>query len=404
MRILFLLFSPPTGTWGSLTRVLAIAERARAEGEEVAFCASGPLAERLRGSGFAVYEMPRATMLGLPAPLSRLMERRSQKISLPVREGRSIGSVWFVLKLSGMTGRRFLSSLVDAELRAIGSFKPDALFTEMDPGAFLASRLSGIGLLCTYASVMERGKDTRTYARLMRTMRGILGDHGLDESLEGGPYHLKGLRRLLPSIPELEERRPELEASVFAGSLLRSFGSAGEGKLELDPGKRRVFAYVGTGSISLDRLIELLPQAFPSGSDTLCLVGAQSIEKELRIGNAIFRPYFDAEALIPTCDWVICHGGHNTIMQALASGVPLMIFPGPIFERRFNASMVQNSGAGLLLELSDFRKEKLLETMARREDFAPAARRLAEKIGAYDGPGIALAELRKIARGNKEGS
>jgi UDP:flavonoid glycosyltransferase YjiC (YdhE family) len=403
MKILFLLFSPPTGTWGSLTRVLALAERASAEGDEIAFCASGVLAGRLRDFGYRVFDVPRSTMFGLPLPISRLMERKSQKIALPVKEGKAIGSVWFVLKLSGMTGRRYLERLVAAELAVIEGFKPDVLFTEMDPGAFLASMISGIRLFATYASVMERGKDTRTYARLMKTMRLILKEHGVSKALMDGPYNLPCVRWLVPSIPELEEPGPEMKGALFAGSFLGSFGSARESGFELDPTKRYVFAYVGTGSVSLGLLMRTLPEVFPSGSDTLCLVGAQSIRRELRLGNVVFRPYFDAGRIIPHCEWVICHGGHNTIMQSLSCGVPLLIFPGPIFERRFNASMVQRSGAGFMLELSDFRKERILEAMSSRDSCAAVAQTLGERIRAYDGPGIALAAMREEMGREREG-
>lgn len=71
MRILIPLFSPPTGTWGSLTRVLAIEGAASDLGHDVAFTASGPLADRLEELGRHVYRTPQATMLGLPRPLSR---------------------------------------------------------------------------------------------------------------------------------------------------------------------------------------------------------------------------------------------------------------------------------------------------------------------------------------------
>ena len=47
MRILIPLFSPPAGTWGSLTRVLAVGKAAEARGHEAAFCAAGYLADRL---------------------------------------------------------------------------------------------------------------------------------------------------------------------------------------------------------------------------------------------------------------------------------------------------------------------------------------------------------------------
>ncbi len=42
-RLLITLFSPATGTWGGLTRVVAIANAAAKAGQTAAFCASGPL-------------------------------------------------------------------------------------------------------------------------------------------------------------------------------------------------------------------------------------------------------------------------------------------------------------------------------------------------------------------------
>ncbi|MHB1415778.1 MAG: hypothetical protein ACYC1C_11045 [Chloroflexota bacterium] len=41
--------------------------------------------------------------------------------------------------------------------------------------------------------------------------------------------------------------------------------------------------------------------------------------------------------MLPRCDWTVCHGGQHTIVQSLLHGVPLIVLPGPIFERRFNA-------------------------------------------------------------------
>lgn len=104
MKLLVLLFSPPTGSWGSLTRVLAIADAAIQKGHQVAFCASGYLAHRLGKNGYNVFKMPASTMFGLPKPISRLIKSRSQKTALPIRPGRSFGSIWFVLRLSGEMG------------------------------------------------------------------------------------------------------------------------------------------------------------------------------------------------------------------------------------------------------------------------------------------------------------
>src|SRR4030042_5581044 len=112
----------------------------------------------------------------------------------------------------------------------------------------------------------------------------------------------------------------------------------------------------------------------------MCLVGSKNVEAEKRIGNVIFRPFWDAEGLLPHCDWVFCHGGHNTIIQSLANKVPLLIFPGPIFERRFNAGRVQVAGAGRFGEIPDFNEAWLANTMQNRTAYAESAARLGEKI------------------------
>src|SRR6266545_2803496 len=111
---------------------------------------------------------------------------------------------------------------------------------------------------------------------------------------------------------------------------------------------------MGTGSVPIQRLRDVLPQVFPGAGDVKCLLGAQSIEREECIGGVEFRPYVAANELLPHCDWTLCHGGQNTIMQSLCYGVPLLTFPGPIFERRFNAQKVQQAGAGLMGEVTDF--------------------------------------------------
>jgi UDP:flavonoid glycosyltransferase YjiC (YdhE family) len=390
MRLLIPLFSPPSGTWGSLTRVLAVANEAAARGYAVAFCASGSLADRLAGQGWRVYRMPASTFFGLPGPISRLIGRRSQDASPPVRPGRDFGDVWLVLRLSGMASRRYLCALVGGQLAAVRDFRPDLLFTEMDPGAFITARIAGLPLASTWASVLRRGIGGGSWKAMARSAAAACHHHGVPPAAPEAAIDDTAVLKLIPSIPELEETVPDRDDFRFTGSLLGPLGGRAEAGFEPPPGKRLVFAYTGTGSIPLARLRKVLPAVFPADSDTVCLVGHQSVTGEERAGNVIFRPYFDAAALMPRCDWVICHGGHNTIMQSLGCGVPLAIFPGPIFERRFNARMVVRSGAGVMGELPDFCPDRLRELFSRREDCMAAARRLSREIKGYDGPRRAL--------------
>lgn len=95
MRLLIPLFSPATGTWGGLTRAVAVAEAAKTAGHEVAFCAAGYIEQALRKRGYRVYSTPPTTMFGLPKPISRLIERRSQNVSPPVKPGTSFHCSFF---------------------------------------------------------------------------------------------------------------------------------------------------------------------------------------------------------------------------------------------------------------------------------------------------------------------
>ncbi len=192
------------------------------------------------------------------------------------------------------------------------------------------------------------------------------------------------LKITIPSTPDY----------IFSGSLLQSFKTPDDQLYTVEKSKRYIFVYVCTGSITQTKLLHVLPELFPKDSDTICLVGgSQCVEKEKQIGNVIFRPFFDAESLMPHCDWVICHGGHNTIIQALINRVPLIIFPGPIFERRFNARMVHKFGAGIFGELPDFNEIWLKKIIEDREKYANKAKELGEKILSYKGAVTAIKSM-----------
>lgn len=111
MNILFPVFSPPTGTWGSLTRLMALAGRFRDEGHSVAFCASGFVRDTLKEKGFLTYEIPETPLFGLPKFLSDIIAKRSQEMTPPVKEGKSIGNVWFLYNFTGYGSKKILNGL-----------------------------------------------------------------------------------------------------------------------------------------------------------------------------------------------------------------------------------------------------------------------------------------------------
>jgi UDP:flavonoid glycosyltransferase YjiC (YdhE family) len=196
--------------------------------------------------------------------------------------------------------------------------------------------------------------------------------------------------KIIPSIPELDGADPNRPDVRYIGQLLGPVQPAIPGAFQPEPGKRYIFVYLGVGSLSLDSLRQVLPNIFPAESSLHCLVGAQSIQSDEQMGGVRFQRYVPAEAVLPYCDWVICHGGQNTIAQSLLHGVPLIVFPGPVFERRFNAQKVQESGAGWMCERHQFTKDRLDRILVTQSNRAARAADLGARIRSYGGPEAAI--------------
>ncbi len=392
MKVLCIVFSPATGSFGSLTRVLALAREFSAKGHEVEFCATGHVKDLIERKKFPVRLMPEPTLFGLPRILSRIVEKRSQRIRIPFRDGKSAGSVWFVYYLTGMMNARYLSRLVSAELAAISEFKPDLIVTELDPGAYLSARISGVPIVTTFAKIASYGNGSRSWKHAKKIIEKLLRSYGVEPPQ--APEDLLSGDRILDIIPSI----PALDGSVESANILyvgNILEPVRDERLTFSAarGSRYVFVYSGTGSLPIGTLRKVLPEAFEGFSGVQCLVAAETLEREERIGNVFFAPWIPATEILPQCDLVICHGGLNTITQSIEAGVPILCFPGAIFERRYNAEMVMKNGAGMMGESSDFNPRWIRGCYDRREEFAPGVRKLREDFSRFSGTPYAVERI-----------
>jgi UDP:flavonoid glycosyltransferase YjiC (YdhE family) len=287
----------------------------------------------------------------------------------------------------------YLKSLLEAELQAARDFKADRLFTDLDLGAFLLARIAGLPIAAAYQSLMVWGVPSLPWRLLNLAVGSVLRSNSLPgervDALCYGPRVLK----IIPSIPELEDTDPNRADVCYVGQLLEDIQKGLS--FQPEPGRRYVFVYVGTASIPIRTLRSILPQVFTTQGKQICLVGAQSVQEVERIGAVEFRPYLPAGVLLPFCDWTLCHGGQNTIIQSLLHGVPLMVFPGPLFERRYNARKVQAAGAGQMGEIDDFNPAFLKATLSKQEEYAPIARALGDRIRSFGGAPAAVSAIEK---------
>jgi hypothetical protein len=393
MKILIPLFTPSTGNWGGLTRMLAIADAANAEGHSVAFCAAGSLRSLLEKRGYRMYSLPAPVLTGALGEISALVERDT----IPsVQPGQDFGNTWYLLMISGLARAGYLQRLVTAELQAARDWGAQAIFTELDPAAFLVSQIENLPIAAAYQTPMVQGIGTLPWRLLNGVVGSIQRDYHLPAQTIDVLCHGPRVLKVLPSIPDLEGADPIRRDVRYVGSLLGAIESAGV--FHPEPGRRYVFAYVGTGSVPMELLREVLPKAFPWNGDLICLVAAQNVLSVERLGNVEFRPYTPAGEVLPYCDWTLCHGGQNTIIQSLMYGVPLLMFPGPVFERRFNARKVQAAGAGCMGELPDFTPQWIQSALERRHECTAQARLLGVQLGSYGGAREAIRALEEWGR------
>ncbi|MFO0759255.1 MAG: glycosyltransferase [Byssovorax sp.] len=103
--------------------------------------------------------------------------------------------------------------------------------------------------------------------------------------------------------------------------------------------------------------------------------------------NIIRRPFVPQLALLPEMSAVVCHGGQNTVCEALAHGLPLVVLPikddQPVI-----AQQVVDAGAGIRLKFGRVRADELREAVRRvleEPSFREAARRIQRSFTAAGG-------------------
>lgn len=116
-------------------------------------------------------------------------------------------------------------------------------------------------------------------------------------------------------------------------------------------------------------------------------------------GNARLVDWLSYARTMPTCDAVISHAGHGTLVRSLACGVPVVACPAA-GDMNENAARVSWAGAGVALprRLITKRGVRLAVRRLLSEDrFADRARELRDWAAEHDGAAAAAAEVEALA-------
>jgi UDP:flavonoid glycosyltransferase YjiC (YdhE family) len=165
-------------------------------------------------------------------------------------------------------------------------------------------------------------------------------------------------------------------------------------------GERALLAFSTTAMEGQRQLVSNVCAALERAGVEAVLTLGPALDRSLAAAAGVeVVEWADHDALMPSCDLVVTHGGLGTTLRALAHGRPLLLLPLGR-DQHFNAARVEALGAGLTLS----RPSEIVDAIARlraEPAFRDGAREAAEAI-AGEHPdqraGEALARLAAAAR------
>ena len=169
---------------------------------------------------------------------------------------------------------------------------------------------------------------------------------------------------------------------------------------ELDPNKSKVLVSLGTVNVSRGkRFFGAVCEALADSDLQVILVAGQDAVPDPP-ANVIRRNYVPQLDLLPHMDVVISHGGHNTVCESLANGLPLLVTPikddQPVVARQ-----VVEAGAGLRLRFRRAGAKEIracIDRLLNEPHFGEAAKHIGDSFRAAGGAERASTQLEELAK------
>ena len=171
----------------------------------------------------------------------------------------------------------------------------------------------------------------------------------------------------------------------------------------MERGSRRAFASLGTLQGHRHRLFERIADAAVGCGLELTIAhgGLLAEEDAVRLSRrANVHDFVQHNQILPQVDVAVLHGGLNTVLDALALGVPLVVVP-LAFEQGAIAARVARSGSGRIFQR--FRPgaaplEAVLKDVVANPSYSAAAAKVRNDIAASGGSGGAADIVETILR------
>ena len=385
MKILIVPMAAMAETSGPSSRCRILAKGFAEAGLKVATCRAEDVNYRpIEGIKNYYLEIPMP--MGLPAPIAKRVFPIAQKTGITARK--QVDSFDQVLFMTGNLDYSYIAHSVASVSKAIEAFHPDIVYSEFNISAMIAAHKAKVPLCCTVSYPTQH-----VYAHKAKLSKGLnryLKEEGLSEVDSALQLFDLADRSFCPSIPELEPIQKE--HMFFCGTLKR--------KRKCPPGgsRNKIVVYMGNGTVSAPKMKKVITEAFLKSAYEV-YIASSYLEKE-DLGNIHIAPRWDFEELLNTAVLFINHGGQNSIADGLLHGVPQIMIPGKVFERKYNADSIEKNNAGATLSSEEFTSDSVRRTAERvigSEVMMENARKLGDKLISAGGIETILQEIRKPA-------
>ncbi|WP_369182109.1 glycosyltransferase [Streptomyces sp. Y1] len=280
---------------------------------------------------------------------------------------------------------RFTAKPLDAVVR---EFRPDVLLVDQHtPAGALAAHRHGLPWASFAPGAMELGHPYRTLPQVEAwtdgLLRGLWERAGLPAAEYLDPRFSPALV-LATTGPALTGAAEPPAHHALVGPVLRTRpADPGFPWERLAPGRRRVLVTMGTlaGDLGADFLARSVRALELCGPDVQPVFAAPRAllpelpSRAVAVDRAPVLELMRRGAL----DAVLCHGGMNTVGEALAHGLPLVAAPIR-HDQPFVAAQVAAAGAGLRVPFARVTPEHLAEALRTALD-STALRERAVRVG-----------------------
>lgn len=352
MRILVAPMAAMVETSGPFSRAAALCKKLREKGHEVALCAAED-GNYKSMDNVKNYYAPIPSPFGMPMFIGKGMLKIGQ--FLGVQEKKKVNSFEQVLNFVGAINKKHFYKDVFYIRKAMQEFKPDVVYSEFRVAAIVAAKLENIKVVTGYSYPAQ--KSFACNPEYSTGVKEFLKENNLPAIESVLDIFNWADLKVDPSSYELEpiEDKNIIFVGPFSTPKLKNTKA----------NKNKIIAYMGNGTISPNEVISNLTKAFEKTNFKVYIATKQV--KPYKQNNITVDKSFDFSELMPEALVYINHGGQNSIMTGLIYGVPQIICPGKVFERRYNAASVVNLGAGVLLETSDFNAQAIKKVV---DDFS----------------------------------